>query len=278
MSNVWVAPAEDLSRARQITFGAYGRRDGWANLDWTPDGKLLYCAFIDQSLTIWAMDGDGADQKQLISTGYIDQPAGMTTDERYLIFQSNRSGSTEIWRATIDGKDLQQLTIGGSNTEPHVSPNGRWVVYRSTRHGARALWRIPVEGGDPVRLTDKDASWPRISPDGKMIACEYDLNPNFPSKLAIISMEGGPPLKIFDVPRLAIFRYGIRWTPDGKAVAYRDGVDGIWKQSLDGAEPKRLEGLPQERLYSYNWSPNGKLFAFTRGTTIRDVVLIKGFR
>ena len=278
MSNVWVAPAGDLRQARQITFGAYGRRDGWANLDWMPDGKLLYGAFIDQSLTLWAMNSDGGHQKQLISTGYIDQLAGMAADGRYLVFQSNRSGTSEIWRATSDGSDLQQLTFGGNNTEPHVSPDGGWIAYRSTRDGARTLWRIPVEGGNPIRLTDRDASWPRISPDGKLIACEYYLNPNLPSKLAIISKDGGPPLKVFDVPRMAIFRYSIRWTPDGKAVTYRDGADGIWKQPIDGTEPKRLEGLPQERLYSYSWSPDGKLFAFTRGTTIRDIVLLRNFK
>jgi Tol biopolymer transport system component len=68
------------------------------------------------------------------------------------------------------------------------------------------------------------------------------------------------------------------WTPEGKAVSYRDAADGIWKQSLDSTGPKRLEGLPQERLYSYSWSPDGKQFAFTRGSTIRDVVLIKSFK
>ncbi|HET8677559.1 MAG TPA: DPP IV N-terminal domain-containing protein [Blastocatellia bacterium] len=257
---------------------ALGEKHGWANMDWTPEGKLLYGAFIDRSLTIWAMHADGGDQNQLISTGYIDHLAGMTMDGRFLVFQSNRSGSPEIWRASSDGSDLQQLTYGGNNTEPHVSPDGRWVVYRSTRDGRRALWRIALEGGDPVRLTDKDASWPRISPDGKIIACEYLLTPNSPPKLAIISIEGGRLLKVFDVPRTAIFRYGIRWMPDGNAVAYRDAADRIWKQSLDSTEPKRLEGLPQERLYSYSWSPDGKQFAFSRGSTIRDVVLIKNFK
>jgi len=32
--------------------------------------------------------------------------------------------------------------------------------------------------------------------------------------------------------------------------------------------------LPEEKLYAYGWSRDGKQFAFTRGTEIRDVGLI----
>ncbi|MGI8639172.1 MAG: hypothetical protein ACR2MG_04390 [Pyrinomonadaceae bacterium] len=41
---------------------------------------------------------------------------------------------------------------------------------------------------------------------------------------------------------------------------------------------KLLEGLPAEKLYQYEWSPDGKQFAFTRGREVRDVVLISDFR
>jgi hypothetical protein len=32
--------------------------------------------------------------------------------------------------------------------------------------------------------------------------------------------------------------------------------------------------LPDEKIYSYGWSRDGKTFAFTHGNEIRDVVLI----
>jgi hypothetical protein len=41
-------------------------------------------------------------------------------------------------------------------------------------------------------------------------------------KLAVISIDGGQPVKLFDVPKTANFRYGIRWLPDAQALAYRD--------------------------------------------------------
>ena len=92
--------------------------------------------------------------------------------------------------------------------------------------------------------------------------------------LAILPITGGAPLKLFGLPRLANLRFSIRWTPDGKAVTYRDWVNGIWKQNLSGGEPERLPGLPEEKLYGYGWSRDGKLFAFTRAATSRDVTLL----
>ncbi len=271
MPNVWVAPAEDLSRARQITFGTFGRRDGWVNLDWMPDGKLLYGAYVGKSLTIWSMDADGGNQKQMTSAGFLDQQLSVTADGGTIVFQSNRSGNDEIWRMNSDGGDLRQLTAGGSNIEPHAAPDGKWIVYRGSD---KLLWRMNIDGGEAARLTEKVISDPRISPNGKLIACGYETDGKI--MLAVLSNEGGEPLRSFDVPSTANFRYGIRWTTDGSSVTYRDWYNGIWKQPLAGGEPERLKGLPEEKLYAYEWSRNGKGFAFVRGAEIRDVVLLTG--
>jgi Tol biopolymer transport system component/DNA-binding winged helix-turn-helix (wHTH) protein len=279
ITNVWVAPTADLSQAKQITFSAIGRRDGWNNLDWTPDGQVLYGAIIRESLTIWTMSSDGAKQKQLTSAGHMDQFLSVSADGRYMVFESNRGGETEIWRAKTDGSDMRQVTNGGGNARPNVSPDGKWIVYEALRNGLRTIWRVSIEGGEPQRLADRPASWPHISPDGKLIACEYEAQLEASrTQLAIIPIEGGQPLKLFDVPRLANFNYGIRWTPDSKAVTYRDWANGIWQQPLDGGKPERLKGLPEEKLYAYAWSRDGKQFAFVRGAEIRDVVLLRNIK
>ena len=276
ITNVWVAPTDDLSQAKQITFSAIGRRDGWANLDWTPEGKLLYGAIVRESLTIWTMNADGANQQQVTSAGHMDQFVSVSADGPYMIFESNRGGQTEIWRAKTDGSEMTQVTTGGDNMRPNVSPDGKWIVYEALRDGLRTIWRVSVEGGEPQRLADRPAAWARISPDGKLIACQYDAEVERQrTKLAVISIVGGRPLKLFDVPRLANFNYGIRWTPDGKAVTYRDWANGIWRQPLDGGKPERIKGLPAEKLYAYAWSRDGKQFAFVRGSEIRDVILLR---
>lgn len=278
ITNVWVAPANDLGQAKQVTFSSIGRRDGWANLAWTPAGKLLYGAFVRDSLTIWTMNDDGSEQKQLTSTGNTDRSLSTTNDGRYMVFESNRSGENEIWRARLDGGDLKQLTQAGRNKEPNVSPDGKWVVYTSLREGQWRLMRVSIEGGPSLQIAARPCSSPRISRDGKMIACAYSADSKSPTQLAIIPIDGGAPLKVFDVPRLANFNYGIRWTPDGKAVTYRDWTNGIWRQPLTGGQPERLAGLPKEKLYAYEWSGDGKQFAFVRGAEIRDVVLLRSVK
>ncbi|MEO8573824.1 MAG: winged helix-turn-helix domain-containing protein [Pyrinomonadaceae bacterium] len=274
-SNIWIAPAENLAAAQQITFGSSGH-EGWYGIDWTPDGKIIYTARIDQSLALWTVDADGANAKQITSTGYLDERPSTTTDGKYIVFQSNRSGTTEIWRVSFNGSDLRQLTFGGGNSFPHSTPDGETVVYTHDADGTNSAWRVPIEGGEAVQITDAESYNARVSPDGNFIACGYRSDGK--TKLAIVPITGGPPTKLFDVPPTYNFDGSIRWTRDGKSVAYRDWTNGVWLQSVDGGPPERLKGLAAEKLYQYEWSSDGKQFAFTRGREVRDAVLITDFR
>jgi len=277
-SNIWVAPADDLSQARQLTFSSINGVYGWNGLDWLPDDRIVFTAGIDRTLAIYVMNADGGNIRQITSAGFFDQRPNVIAGGRFIVFQSNRSGSSEIWRVGVDGSDLRQLTTGGGNGNPHPTPDGKYVVYSSTRGGKSFVWRVPVEGGEAVQVTDKNSTNPRVSPDGKFVACGYIADDDSSVKLAVVKIENGAMMKLFDVPYSAILNDGIGWMPDGKAVTYRDLGKDIWKQDLSGGELTRLKVLPEERIYSYGWSNNGKLFAFTVGRAISDAVLIKDFK
>ena len=276
LSNVWVAPANDLTAAKQVTFDMMGRKAGWIGLDWTNDGKLIYTARLGKSDSIWEMNADGSSQNAIFPESGINDYPSLPDDGRFIVFCSNRSGNTEIWRANRDGSDPVQLTRDGDNENPHVSPNGEFIVYKSGRRSEERLSLIPAKGGEPVRLTEKVSDFPRFSPDNRFIACKYDIDGV--AKIAVIGINGGEPIKLFDVPETANFRLGVRWTPDGKAVTYRDWQNGIWKQQLSGGEPTRLAGLPAEKLFAYAWSRDGKSFAFSRGMSVTDVVLLSSLK
>ena len=49
LSNVWIAPADDLASAKQVTFDMLGKQSGWNSIDWLPDGGLIYSGRIGKS-------------------------------------------------------------------------------------------------------------------------------------------------------------------------------------------------------------------------------------
>ena len=105
--------------------------------------------------------------------------------------------------------------------------------------------------------------------------------PNTPLKIAILPIEGGAPLKVFDTPPVERPPAIIRWAPDGAAVTYvgrRNSVSNIWAQPLDGGQPKQLTNFTTGQIFNFDWSSDGKRLACARGDEIRDVVLISDFR
>lgn len=278
LNNVWVAPSENLSQARQITFGSFGKYDGLWGLDWTPDGRIVFTNSTTETQHISVMNADGGERKDLTSPGFMDSALTASNDGRYVVFHSIRGGNgveTDIWRMDADGGNLKQLTFGGKSFVPSVSPDSRYVYYKCWLGGVGELRRVPIDGGEPEILTDKQTSWPTFSPDGKYFAATYRTDT---LRLAIFSSETNQILNQFDLARTASIDMRPRWTPDSRSVVYRDGEYGYWSQSIDGGEPKRLDNLPLEKLYTYAWSKDGSQFAFVRGQEIRDAILITDFR
>ena len=244
-SNIWVAPADNFGAAKQITFELLGRKSGWDALEWTADNRLAYTAFSDASETVWLMDADGKTQKQIIPEGRTNSHQSFSADGQKMVFDSNRGGGWEIWTANGDGSNMRPLTTGGKNSQPHISPDGNWIVYRSTRDGAGKLWRIAAGGGEPAQLTENPASWSRFSPDGKFIACLYQTDEK--TKLAVLDSETGQPVRLFDIPQSANFNNGIRWTPDGANLTYRDWNNGIWRQRSGRRRAQKIGGFARRK-------------------------------
>ena len=60
--NVWVAPAGDAARARQITTGS-GKFDGYYGLSWTSDGRVVYASMAGGGWDIGVMNADGGARR-----------------------------------------------------------------------------------------------------------------------------------------------------------------------------------------------------------------------
>ncbi len=278
---VWVAPEGDAGRARQLTSGAGTVNDYWG-FSWTPDGRIVYVSTLSGNQDIWVMNADGSGQKQLTFDRGPDFDPTVSPDGRHVVFASERSGKNKLWRIDIDGGNPVQLTKGvAADFLPNHSPDGRWVVYSSDDMREPGLWKIPAGGGEPTLLTDKTALWPSVSPDGRLVACWHIDERKRSIVLAVIPIEGGEPVKSFDVSLTTNTWAEIRWTPDGRGLTYVDapeGVGNVWLQPLAGGPPKRLTDFKSDRLFRFDWSRDGKQLVCSRGAETNDVVLIDGLR
>ena len=280
-SSIWiVAPERNAAPAQQITSGT-NKHDGYYDLSWTPDGQIVYASTASGNEDIWIMGRDGTNPKQLTVNAGINLFPSVSPDGRYIVFTSTRAaGNTNIWRMDVDGGSPVKLTDGQIDNFPGCSPDGRWVVYMSNVAGKRTLWKVPIEGGDPVQVIDKISSRPIVSPDGTLIACYYlDEQPNSPLKIVTIPFAGGQPTKIFDIPAAATgaIPSPLRWSPDGRALSYIDtggGVSNVWSQPVDGGKPVQLTDLKSGRIFSFDWSRDGKQLALALGAETSDVVII----
>ncbi len=268
ISNIFAGAADNVAQLNKITQNAVGKSDGAFNsLAFTPDGKLVFRRFFDKSDTLWMMDADGKNAKQITPNGSLDRKPAVTNDGRYIVFYSRRSGNWNIWRVNPDGSDLKQITFDGGSS-PSVSPDSNWIFYE--RGGF--IWKVPIEGGTPVQMTNKPSKAVEISPDGKMFACFYRLAKDDKLKLAVFTIEGGEPRQIFDVT-LDLNYEKLRWTPDGESLVYAFYNSTAWRQRLTGGAPEKFLEFPGEVINSFAWSFDGKQFAVAHGQEVRDVVL-----
>ena len=68
---------------------------------------------------------------------------------------------------------------------------------------------------------------------------------------------------------------------DGRSLVYsdtRNGVSNLWSQSLAGGPPVQLTDFRADRIYSLDFSRDGRQLALTRGNKISNVVLFSNLK
>ncbi len=262
-TDIWVAPGGDAGRANRLT-SLSSNMDGFDGVRWTPDGKIVFNSTAGGGEGIWIMESDGTNRKLLTTSETVDYGPSITPDGRYIVFTSERTGAPAGWRMDIDGRNSKQL-----NTSGVTEASADWVIHSFKQ----SLWKTPIQGGEPVRVSEERLVRCAASHDGKMVACSLET-PGSLAKLAVLSIDGGSPPRVFDVKFDLPAR--MRWTPDGRAVTYigrQDGLADLWSQSIEGGEPKRITNFKSDHIFSFDWSRDNKL-VISHGVAASDVILI----
>ncbi|MEQ1921058.1 MAG: S9 family peptidase [Pyrinomonadaceae bacterium] len=148
---------------------------------------------------------------------------------------------TQIWLASIDGKQNMQLTFADkSSTNPKWSPDGNWIAFTSTRKDNKSnLYVLRVGGGEAEMITDVKSGVGNFewSPDGKWIA--YAMTD----------------AKSDDEDKNDKGRNDFRWVDENIKMS-RLYVMPVWKDANGKRESRKLTTI-NRNVTSFDWSPDG---------------------
>ncbi len=255
-----------------------------SGFSWTPDGNLL----LSDGARVLRAAADGTNQVQLVndpsSTIFDFSPCG---GDQLVFSWAFKGGPNQanIWRAHADGSGATQVTSGKLDIGAICSLDGKWIYFNNRVLGR--ISRIPTDGSakpEAIAASFVPNSFLigniALSPDGKTLAYLVEV-------VSAQAQAGQEKLALFDLgadaPRLLevdphIAGGGLRFTPDGKGVAYpitQNGVDNIVIQPLDGSPLKQITSFTSEHINDFQWSPDGKNLGVLRNHSESDVVLLQ---
>jgi TolB protein len=220
----------------------------------------------DSTSSLWVSPNSDVTRAIQITTGKDTVSRGFAwTPDKKIVYVSQVSGHTELWKMDADGSNKLQLTNDARiKYTPVVTPDGKYIVFAASQ-GA-TIWRVNIDGSNPVALVSKpfDAANPDITLDSQTVVfsawSEGKLN------LWRIPIDGGEPQRI---TQFASTEPSI--SPDGKMIAcFAFDANSVIRLTIipvDGGEPiKAFEMPPTVNVdMSPKWTPD------SRGITFVDV-------
>lgn len=251
------------------------------------NGRLAVGAFDPTppfNYNIWTLQPDGSDMRQVTTDPNWEYEPAWSPNGRWIAFTRLGSvccvsnGGGDIWISRPDGTDQRRITDDSTDdTSPAWSPDGSKIVFAATSDKAPFaidpnydLYVVNADGSgrrllvSEERRSEFDPAW---SPDGTRIAFASDLynpdglsHPEVHPGLRTVRADGSDEQLV--VPRSEL-AYAPDWSPDGKSIAYTNGLD-IFKVSPNGGDSTQFP----RRTYTGDridptWSPDGQRIAFS---------------
>jgi Tol biopolymer transport system component len=193
---------------------------------------------------------------KLVSSSRNQANPAFSPDGRRLAFESNRSGTPEIWVSDADGSNPSAVTaFGGPVTgSPEWSPDGRFIAFDSRPEGRSNIYVMRPDGTELRRVSTgvSDSSIPIWSIDGKWLYFAGKVDGA--DRIFKIPVEGGEATRITKGEGT-----NLRVSYDGRRIYYTKSQREfeIWSVSTEGGDERRLPGLPSLPLELWDaWAPS----------------------
>jgi Tol biopolymer transport system component len=192
----------------------------------------------------------------------------------FIAFISWKTGNPLIWRVDLDGTNLRQVTTGSEHYYPDVSPDGSWIAFESWDTGPLLPMRVAADGGAATQLSGTSIRNLVISPDGTRIAGRTASD-----TVRIVAVDKDMLLGVVKLPHF--INRVIRWTPDGRGIAYIDmsrRVPNIWAQPVDGGPPIQLTDFTDGVIKNFCFTRDGRSLLVGRMKIASDILLMTAAR
>ncbi len=124
--------------------------------DWSPDGATIVLEVVhpERRSDLLLLSAGGGTPAPLLASPFSEQAARVSPDGRWVAYQSNESGTIEIYLESfpVPGRKVQVSTEGG--VQPVWSRDGRELYFRSSTHlnAASVSGGTSLVVGQPRRL------------------------------------------------------------------------------------------------------------------------------
>jgi serine/threonine protein kinase/Tol biopolymer transport system component len=271
-ASIWVGDGDATSgneAAPSVPIDSATPRVAWA------DGRVLYDTTTNGRAAIVAVTPGRGAYEEVVANAF--HPAA-TSDGQAIIFVRSERGSDGLWKTDPDGQRPTRI-VSDIAVEPSVTRDDRYVVYFSWRGGIQTRWIASLDGGEPRVLVDdpRGVSEAAVSPDGRQIAFRAFDAPGF----GLCDFPECTNRRELAFPPNYGFSPELRWTPDGRGIAYVDsGRRNIWTMPVDGGAARQLTQFEAgaQPIASFAWSNDGARLAILRITTSTDAVLFTGLQ
>lgn len=239
----------------------------------TPDSKTLVFAWAGD---IWTSSLQGGKASRLTYHPAPDDTPKVSRDGNFVFFNSDRTGSEQVFRIPIQGGTPDQITFHseGSSLED-LHPTKPVILVRGYRdHSGRRPYRLIEKNLNPNEdeeiIFDANAKYGRYSPDGKKLLIVRDGAPSYRK-----GYEGAQAsrLWLYDFTKETFTepvkdktgcRYPI-WAPDGKSFYYvtsRSGAYNIWQHQFNKEGDRQITQYTDDSVFAPAISADGKTIVY----------------
>ncbi|HET9795094.1 MAG TPA: protein kinase [Thermoanaerobaculia bacterium] len=274
-------PAADTRAVRSLTED----NEGDYRPMWSPDGtRIAFTSTRTGFRSIWVMNADGSDARELTPLKADYGWPGWTPDGRSVVYASNRTGNHEIYLQSLDGGQPRRLTdTHVFNGQASFAPDGRAFFFESAdARGNPILKRADLASGRAEVFANADDEFPSVSPDGKLVAVTSE--PEHDGEVPVYVLRAADGRRLFET-RISSAGHLVTWTADSGSIVAVMREKGppvrqnVFRVPVDGSSPVRLTDFPETwRLYGSAIDPSGKRLLVVRVKDNSDIVALRPLR